>query len=118
MEWDPPSSSNVSISGYYVFYILGTPAQTQSFDNSGYEMLAVTAPPAVIEGLIATQSYRIQVQALTTVGNETFQGIVDTEILQVLNTTVNTSASVLDTGIYTITISLPRSEEFAEGALV
>ena len=118
VQWDPPSSINMTISGYYVYYTLGTSAQTQPLDNTGFEMLAVTTPPAAIEGLTATQSYRIQVQAVTTIGDLPFLGVIDTEVIQVVNTTVNAASNVLDTGMSTLTISLPRPEEYATGDLV
>ena len=118
MQWDPPYCPNGPLSGYYVFYTLGTRPQSQPVDSSGYESLFTPQTRIVIEGLLATQSYLIHVRAVATFDNVTLLGDAGTEVVQVVNTTAATSSSFTDPGVSTITISLPRADEFGEGDLV
>ena len=118
MNWTPPNCPNGPISEYYVYYTLGTRPQSQPIASTGYERLFTPQTKIVIEGLLATQSYLIHVRAVATFGNASHLGDAGTEIVQVVNTTSATPSSFTDPGVSTITISLPRADEYGEGDLV
>lgn len=118
MQWDPPNCPNGPLTGYYVYYTLGAQPQPQPINSRGFESLFTSQTQVVIEGLLATQSYRIHVRAMTISDNVTLLGVADTEVVQVVNTTTATSSSFSDPGVSTITISLPRTDEYGSGDLV
>ena len=118
MLWNPPNCPNGPISGYHVYYTLGTQPQSQPINSSGYESLFTTQTNIVIEGLLATQSYLIHVRAVATFDNASLMGDAGIEVVQVVNTTTATSSSFTDPGVSTITISLPRTDEYGGGELV
>lgn len=120
VQWESPACPNGPITGYYVYYTIGTQNQTVPISSVGYDNLTTSQTVVAITGLIATQSYLIHVRAFTDIAGMLLVGEADKEILQVLNTTIELPvAEVLPvTSVSTITLQLPNPELFGDGEIV
>ena len=119
LSWEGPACPNGIITGYYIYYRISNTIQTQPIDNSGYtdDRLISSERDVVysITDLSPTQYYVIHVRAFTIDDNDTeLIGMVDTEILVVMNDSRLSFDSRLNTGVDDTSIRLPSPDVFSD----
>ena len=112
LSWEGPACPNGIITGYYIYYRISNTIQPQPIDNSGYtkDRLISSERDVVysITDLSPGQYYAIHVRAFTIDDNDSeLIGMVDTEILVMVNDSRVNFESRPNTGVDDTSIGLP-----------
>ena len=119
LSWEGPACPNGIVAGYYIYYRISNTIQPQPIDNSGYteDRLISSERDVVysITDLNPGQYYAIHVRAFTIDDNDTeLIGMVDTEILVVVNDSRVNFESRPNTGVDDTSIRLPSANVFSD----
>ena len=129
VQWSPPPCPNGPVTGYYIYYHLGSMPQSGNISSDGYRSVQSVSPRAVINDLEPTSVYLVHVRAFYIDNSITFLGEADTESVHrldrlwtqvrdhVVDTSDDTVQSPESVTSSSVVVQLPSVSSFGSGQL-